>query len=310
MTNSENGLIPPKELYTTNYDNVPAFQNWLCIVNPNAGASSKRKLQKQFITYLKIQPHLTVIEWEDKNNFKPVEDSINTYDYIIAIGGDGTVNRIAQAISGTSKKLGIVPLGSGNGLARTLGISTNPFKAWKQLKNAKPFLIDVGMCNNNLFLCTSGIGFDAEVARLFSTSNQRGLFTYIKLILTLALKYKSKNIKIEINGTTFNSKVFMVTCCNAGQFGNNFYIAPDAKLNDGEFNLVIIPKFSIITLIKIIFSLSIKSVKSSSYIIRKTINTFNVYAESPILIHFDGEAKQEEISVEFKILPKHLYVLK
>ena len=88
MTNTENGLTPPKESFTTNYVNTPTTQKWLCIVNPNAGASSKRKLQQQFITFLKLQPHLLVIQWEDKNNFKPVEDYI---DKIIAINYNGKI---------------------------------------------------------------------------------------------------------------------------------------------------------------------------------------------------------------------------
>lgn len=310
MTNTENGLTPPKESFTTNYVNTPTTQKWLCIVNPNAGASSKRKLQQQFITFLKLQPHLVVIQWEDKNNFKPVEDYINTYDYIIAIGGDGTVNRIAQAISGTSKKLGIVPLGSGNGLARTLGISTNPFKAWKQLQSATPTRIDAGLCNNSLFLCTSGMGFDAEVAHRFSTSHQRGLLTYIKLVFAVALKYTSKPVKIEINGTAIETKVYMITCCNAGQYGNEFYIAPNAVLHDGALNLIIIPAFNIITLIKIILAFSVKSVKSTPYIIRKTITSCTVYSDLPILVHADGDALQQGTTVQFKILPNHIYILK
>ncbi len=281
-----------------------------CIYNPNSGPQYKKRQNQKFIIFLKKQPQVVLHIWDITVDFTVIAKQIKTYQIIVAIGGDGSINRIAQEIIGTKKVLGIIPLGSGNGLARTLGISRSPYKAWNQLKNAKPFLIDVGMCNDNLFLCTSGIGFDAEVARLFSTSNQRGLFTYIKLILTLALKYKPKNIKIEINGAAFNSKVFMATCCNAGQFGNNFYIAPDAKLNDGELNLVIIPAFNFFNLFKIILSFAFKTVKTSNLIIRHYVKTVELKSIPNGLVHIDGEVLQQTSSVKYSILPGHLYVLK
>jgi diacylglycerol kinase (ATP) len=310
MKHTETGLTSENKSFITNCADSTSSKVWLCILNPNAGAASKLKLQAQFINYLKQQPNTKVIIWDDKFNFKPVEAFIVKYEYIVAIGGDGTVNKIAQAILGTTKKLGIIPIGSGNGLARTLGISTNPYKAWNQLQRAKPFLIDVGLCNKNIFLCTAGVGFDAEVAQLFSKSTKRGYLAYIGYALKRALKYKPIDLQITSDTFVFNAKVFMVTCCNAGQFGNDFYIAPDAKLNDGELNLIIIPAFNLIRFFKIIFALRVKSTKSYPYIIRQSVTSVNIKASTKGPYHVDGDALQHALNIDFNILPKHLYVLK
>ena len=166
----------------------------LFIVNPNAGKKISGRLidtiKKEFPQNIYYQ----IVIWKDKDHFKEVLDILHSQDYTdaIAVGGDGTVNAVAKSIVGTNIALGIVPAGSGNGLARTLGLSMVVEEAIKQIANGIKTKIDHGTVNGIPFFCTSGIGFDAHIGNLFATSTKRGLQSYIKITITELFKYHYK----------------------------------------------------------------------------------------------------------------------
>ena len=288
------------------------FHNkYLCIVNPNAGSRFFKKKQVRFIHFLKSQPNVNLLIWEIKQDLNEIKNKIQEHEYIIVIGGDGTVNEISKFLIGTNKKLGIIPLGSGNGLARTLGIPLNPYKAWAHILNCNPISIDVGFVNDYLFLCTSGIGFDAEVAHLFNQSKNRGLWMYLKVIAIQIFIYKSKLIEFTFDNKTIKKNVFLFTCANAGQYGNNFYIAPNAKIDDGNLDLVVIPKLTPLKSFLVLFQLIIKSDLHNNYLIQRyRVKRITVSSKQLLKLHIDGDSCSPDKYFLYTIKPSSLLVLK
>ena len=162
---------------------------------------------------------------------------------VVAVGGDGSVNDVAAGLHGSGCRLGIVPMGSGNGLARTLGIPVNPEAAIRKLNEANTQWIDVGFCNDDMFLSNAGAGFDAEVASAFAKSKRRGLPAYSWLTTKLLWLFKSETYTIEIDGKAITRKAFMVNVANGRQFGYNFEIAPEASWTDGLLDVIVIRPF-------------------------------------------------------------------
>ena len=287
------------------------MSNYLCIVHPVSGNRRIRKLKNNFIEFIKNQKHVTTVIWENKNDINSIQKNIEKFEFIVAVGGDGTVNEISKFLIGTNKKLGIIPLGSGNGLARTLGIPLNPYKAWTHILKSNPISIDVGFVNEHLFLCTSGIGFDAEVAHLFNQSKNRGLGMYLKVIAKQIFSYKSKLIEFTFDNKTIKKNVFLFTCANAGQYGNNFYIAPNAKIDDGNLDLVVIPKLTPLKSFLVLFQLIIKSDLHNNYLIQRyRVKRIRVSSKQLLKLHIDGDSCNPEKYFLFTIKPSSLLVLK
>ena len=159
---------------------------------------------------------------------------------VIAAGGDGTVNEIATALSHTRTAIGIIPLGSGNGLARTLGIPQDVDEALGVIAAGNIETCDRGMACGLPFYCTFGVGFDAEVSEKFASEKRRGRITYVRSVLQEFLEYQPQPYAISVGGRVITERAFLIAACNASQYGNNAYIAPKAELTDGLLDLVVI----------------------------------------------------------------------
>ncbi len=181
--------------------------------------------------------------------------------YIVAMGGDGTVNETAKALIGTKTALGIMPLGSGNGLARELSIPMNPEKVIEGLNKAIIRQIDTCFVNDIPFFCTAGVGFDAHCADVFSRLKGRGLLNYVKVGFQEFWAYKP--LACNFGGNDY--KVFSITFGNARQFGNNAYIAPLAKIDDGFIDCTLLNPMPLWEVPAIIAKLFNKSIHESSY---------------------------------------------
>ena len=287
------------------------MRKYLFVVNPNSGKKAGMQLIDLITTKLPRDIAHQIIVWENKHDFKSIETIIRTgeHSHVIAVGGDGTVNAVAAALVGTTKILGIIPAGSGNGLARSLGISMNPQKAVIEMATAQEVVIDCGNVNGQSFFCTSGIGFDARIGALFASSTKRGLISYVRITIAELFAYRAQEYTITIDGLTITRKAFLLTVANAGQYGNDFYIAPQAQLSDGYLNLVILRPFTPLTVFGILRRILKREAHMSKYIETyraKEISVKRVGADS---IHFDGEPKQELPEVSFSVLPKAIHVI-
>ena len=202
------------------------------LVNPNSGTKKKKKIPK----LIKALIDKSIFDFEVRNTlFKGEATQIVTeklaegYRYFVAVGGDGTINEIAKALINTDATLAIIPVGSGNGLARHLKIPLKPSRAIKVINKLKVSTIDYGTINNAPFFCTCGVGFDAIIGARFDKSKQRGLISYIRIAISEFFRFKPEKFTLSINqGESVQYSAFLVTIANASQYGNNAFIAPMA----------------------------------------------------------------------------------
>jgi diacylglycerol kinase (ATP) len=283
----------------------------LFIVNPNAG----KKISDQIIKIIRKEfpenIYYQVVIWKDPNHFEEITELLKTQGYTdaIAVGGDGTVNQVAKTIVNTTIRLGIVPIGSGNGLARSLGLSMNIDEVIKQIAQGDKALIDSGTVNGIPFFCTSGIGFDAHIGHLFATSVKRGLQSYAKITIRELLRYRAKNYTLKFDGQELKRKAFLITTANAGQYGNDFYIAPQASLQDGKFHVVVLKPFNALKVGGIMFNILRRKAFLSRSIETYSTTKITIVREFPDTIHYDGEPSKQPEEVVFEMHPKSLNVI-
>ena len=231
------------------------------------------------------------------------------FDIVVAIGGDGTINEVARGLMHSNTVLGIVPMGSGNGLARHLHIPINYKKAIEALKAGKIKLIDAGEINGRTFFTTAGVGFDALIGNLFNTRGKRGLFNYLGLSTKKLLHYTPREYRIEIDGQRFDRRAFLITVANASQWGNNAYIAPLAHVSDGWLDVVILNAYTILnapSVVARLFTKSLHKAWSTDTFKGKHIRIIRTKEE---YVHFDGESAIMGREIEVKIIPAVLKVL-
>lgn len=283
----------------------------LFIVNPNAGKKISdaviRIIRKEFPENIYYQ----IAVWKNKAHFDEIASLLKSEGYTdaVAVGGDGTVNRVAAELIGSSIRLGILPVGSGNGLARSLGISMNLEESIRQIVAAQEASIDCGEVNGQAFFCTSGVGFDARIAWLFAESHSRGLSAYVKITLSQLLRYRAQEYILKLNGQEVRKKAFLITVANAGQYGNDFYIAPQAKLNDGLFHIAVLKPFNVFQLPLIFLRILFKAAHTSPSIETFTASSVDIIRKEEDSVHFDGEPMRMGDRLQYRLIPNSLNVL-
>ncbi len=213
----------------------------------------------------------------------------NDYRAVFAAGGDGTINETAQALCGTETALGIIPSGSGNGLARHIGIPIDARASIDVIAQNNIVECDYATVNNRPFFCTFGIGFDATVSHAFAKQSSRGFVTYIKSAFSQYVNYKSENYTISANGKLLTEKAFVIACCNASQYGNNAYVAPDASIRDGLLDIVIIYQGSPIDTAMVGVDLFTGYINKNTLIHSFRTNAAVIYRKNEGPAHIDGE---------------------
>jgi len=234
--------------------------------------------------------------------------SADGFDLVVAVGGDGTVNEVAMGLVGTNTPMGIVPMGSGNGLARELGISMSMRKSAITLLEGKTLHLDVCKLNDQRFLCTSGIGFDALIADKMSKSASRGFLKYVQLVIQESIFYKPLDIRMRIDGDLIEGPVFLITFANASQFGNNAFIAPAASMTDGLIDVVVVRKFAKIWMPVFAVALFSKLIPKLPFVDGYKARQVDLeIAETPYY-HFDGEPGQLEVPAEVRLDSAKIWV--
>ena len=212
------------------------------------------------------------------------------FDVVVAIGGDGTVNEVAEGLINTSTKLAIIPIGSGNGLARHLNIPLNYQRAVDTIFNGNGKFIDAGVINGKVFFCTAGVGFDAVVGDSFNKSGSRGLITYVEYCAREYVKYRPEYYEISLDGRTFRKKAFLITFANSSQWGNNVIIAPDANISDGMVDVVVWKAAPKVTMPILTAELFLKTLKYSEFVEIYRCKELSIKREKDGLVQFDGES--------------------
>ncbi len=223
-------------------------------------------------------------------------------DVVVAIGGDGTVNEVARALVHTSTALGIIPCGSGNGLARHLQIPLDARKAVDIINEGVVEVIDYGKINARPFFCTCGVGFDAFISLQFSKTGRRGALTYVETALSESLKYRPETYEIETDGSTSRYKAFLIACGNASQYGNNAYITPQAALDDGLLDVTILEPFTVLDIPALSFQLFNKTIDQNSRIKTFRCKRLKIRRSKPGVVHYDGDPVMMDEDIEIEIV--------
>ena len=275
------------------------------ILNPNAGTNSPNK-RARILSILQAIPNAKVWQTERVNHAKELTQKAisEKATKIIAIGGDGTINEVASNLLYTNIPLGIIPMGSGNGLARHLGLPLQFEKALERALNGTNVIIDAGKWNDRFFFCTAGIGFDAYVAAHFAKRGKRGFLNYIYSTLASLRNYQVIYIK-EFG------PLFSFTVANANQFGNNAYISPASDLQDGFLEAIQIKPSNFWSIAYLGISLFLKKVHLHPLVTISMVKSMQFHSSQAIPYHLDGESLLlEPGTIEISIQPASLLVVK
>ena len=263
----------------------------LFIINPNSGHKNGADVIELIPKYLdenkfKYSYSLTT---HQKHAIKIADKAAKeNIDIVIAVGGDGLVNEVFQSLVNTNVLFSIIPMGSGNGVARSFGIDMNIKTALKNLNNLKSKKIDTVTFNGLPYLGIAGIGFDGFIAKEFSKRNKRGLTSYIKVVLKHYRDFKYSKYIISCNNELHELDAFIVAIANTQQYGNNAYIAPRANIMDGMLDLVIIKKHSKWLMPILLFKGFTKTLHKSKYVEYIKSKKFIIKTNYK-QVHIDGE---------------------
>ncbi|WP_373511396.1 diacylglycerol kinase family protein [Persicitalea sp.] len=287
-------------------------ESFLFVINPNSGTTLGREagqmvaLLEQNAKEAGHEAQCVVTEAKGHaTELAAVASASKEFGTVVAVGGDGTVNEVARALLHSDTALGILPLGSGNGLARHLGIPLTLPAALDHLWKSAPTTIDSATLNFQPFFCVAGLGFDAHVSHVFGQQSQRGWDTYVKISMKAYLDYLPQKIRIEGK----EAEVFSMSFANAGQFGNNAWVAPHADLADGLLEVCTVAPFPKWFGTALAFQLFTKNLKTSTYISYQSLTKISVETDRPALVHYDGEPWQLETNrIEVGIVPQSLLI--
>ena len=230
-------------------------------------------------------------------------------DVVVAVGGDGTVNEVARSIVHSNTALGIIPCGSGNGLARHLMLPMNARKSIEIINRYEVHDLDYGIINGYPFFCTCGMGFDAYVSMKFAESGKRGPITYVENVLREGLKYKPETYVIEDETGSARYKAFLISCANASQYGNNAYIAPQASMSDGLLDVIIMEPFDVLEAPQISIDMFNKTLDKSSKIKTFKCKKLNIRRERKGVIHYDGDPVMADDNVTIELKEKGIKII-
>ncbi|HRG58033.1 MAG TPA: YegS/Rv2252/BmrU family lipid kinase [Bacteroidia bacterium] len=290
-------------------------QTYLFIINPKAGARSKENVKDLILQKAAEKNKIVEVVFTTHAGHAydiALQADENKYKVIAAVGGDGTINEIGRGLIHKSIALAIVPMGSGNGLARFNKIPLKVKIAIEVALTGKATAMDVIKLNDFLSFNVSGIGFDSAVAHEFQHLQKRGFWGYFKLVLKQAFHFKPIEVNIDLfNGEhqkKLKDKLFLLAIANSNQFGNNAIIAPAADTSDGKFNLVLVKPFSFLFMPYYATMMFLNKFDKIGNVLSFESNFCIVNSEN-LAWHIDGEPVHLASPIEIKILPLAIQII-
>lgn len=285
----------------------------LILINPHSGTHSAdresalpARISRDELPDWDIDTHF--IDDFDASR-RAVLDAVQAgYHAVIAVGGDGTANAVGSWLRDTDTALGIVPAGSGNGVARHIGMDLDPEQAFRQLFASTPVQADTLEVNGRFCLGFAGLGFEAAVAHNFAHSKYRGLVSYTTAVLSEVFLYRSIPIDLEVDGRPISALPFTLTMANSSQWGFDFRIAPTASMRSGDMQLVILSDINQINALQAAYSLYKGHIDSFPWC--ETIRARHVsIGGKNLLYHIDGEPYPAAGRIEAEVRPASLRLL-
>ena len=290
------------------------YHKIIFIINPISGHHNKNNFPNLVEKHIdKNQYEYSIVFTEYAGHateltMKAIEDD---FDYIAAVGGDGTINEVAKCLIGKRQILVIVPLGSGNGLARHLELPFKPERLIKEVINkGKIYKIDTAVMNDIPFISIAGIGFDALIADYFAKDENRGFMTYAKLVTEKFPNYRQKEYTLILDDEkTIECKPFFVTFANSSQFGYNAEISPKASVQDGLIDVCIFKKPNILEVPIVATYFLAKQIDKSNFIDIYKAKKIKVTRKVAEVANIDGEAVEMSKDITVEIIPLSLNIL-
>jgi YegS/Rv2252/BmrU family lipid kinase len=262
------------------------------ILNPISGTHSKKEIPgliDKLLDKEQFDYKLRLTEYAGHAAEIAKESAAEGIDVVVAIGGDGTVNEVARSLVHTETALGIIPCGSGNGLARHLCLPLDIKSAIQIINACRIDDFDYGVINGLPFFCTCGMGFDAFISLKFAEAGKRGPITYVENVLKEGLNYRPETYEVEDEMGAKRYKAFLIACANASQYGNNAYIAPGATMKDGMMDVIIMEPFDTLEAPQIAADLFMKTLTNNSKIKTFRTKSLHIHRETEGAIHYDGD---------------------
>lgn len=284
----------------------------LFVINPISGGKKKTAFNKKVLEVLDLKRFNPTFQQTTKPNHayelgrKAIEEK---YDAVIAVGGDGTINELGAALIGSGVPLGIIPEGSGNGLALYLGIPMNETAAIRRLNRFETVDVDCGTINDKPFFNIAGLGFDASVSDRFANDSIRGPIGYLRSVINVLGKYKPCHYTLTIDGKKYEREAFMISVANSPQYGNNAYIAPNASVNDGVLDVCIVHKFPLYILPMMVYHLFNRSADQSEYVEIIPGRDILIERDDSGPVHVDGEPLTLTGNLQIEVKPSSLKII-
>lgn len=283
----------------------------LFIVNPIAGP---RKNKSHIIKAIQSRSHFLKYEiYETRRRgdaTRAARDAVQQgFQVVVAVGGDGTVNEVASALVHTDVALGIIPRGSGNGLARALEIPFSTADALEVIYQSGRKIIDIGKAADRYFCVVAGVGFDAQVSQAFDQSQLRGLMSYVWVIVKELKHYSPQACEMLVDGKHVTCYPFLVTVANAPQYGNGAIIAPHAKMDDGYFDLCVVKEMAFLQKLVAAPRLFLGNIDKHPGVCYYKMKQVEFLATPPIRYHVDGEPVRCDEPLRIEVLPQALKVI-
>lgn len=276
------------------------------IVNPKSGIERQKEISHAVDVHLDAKQYTHEIQFTEyaKHGILLAREAAANGAYaVVAVGGDGSVNDVVHGLAGTNTVLGIIPKGSGNGMARTMGIPLTTEEAVKVITKGNTVAMDVGYANDRIFISNAGVAFDALISKKFAKSEKRGLAVYSWLVTKHMWLYKTWNFHIEVDGKVMSERAFMVNVANGTQFGYNFRIAPMASYTDGQLDVIIVRRFPKILGGLIALRAMTGTIHHSPYVRHLTGKEITISHPSLRLMQTDGDAHECPNSITFRVKP-------
>lgn len=295
------------------------MKNIAFLINPISGTQNKRRIPKLIDKLLDKGQWATDIvftEYAGHATELAAQYARLGFDAVVAVGGDGTVNETAAGLRHTETALGILPIGSGNGFARHLGIPLRTNRAIEMLNRSEAITVDYGTANDKPFFCTCGTGFDAHIADQFAHAGKRGLATYVEHIVKDFFRYPPQHYHLAFKRTegqetaeTMDTEAFLITFANANQWGNAAYIAPKASIQDGLLDVAIVSKFPLHAVPGLALKLFEKKLDETMYMTSLQATEIRLTREAEGPFQYDGDPTQMEKEVTIRVVKDGLRVL-
>ena len=282
------------------------------VVNPISGTRGKEaiiRMVEEKIDREKYEIDICKTQYAGHAAMIARQAALDHIDMVVAIGGDGTINEVGRSLIQTQTALGIIPCGSGNGLARHLQIPLHPAGAIQVINDGHHIEMDYGLIDKRHFFCTCGVGFDAFVSLKFANAGKRGLLTYLENTLHESLTYCPETYEIENSEGTMKYKAFLIACANASQYGNNAYIAPQASLTDGMMDITILEPFTVLDVPSLSFQLFNKTIDQNSRIKTLKDRKIIIHRAAEGVFHFDGDPVMGGKDLEVEIISRGLKIM-